>query len=152
MLDLNPNSNKFLSESIHGTRLGKELLLHENCILITRSGTIGKISLVPKHWENWAANEHIIRVFPGSKEIAGYLFCWLNSDYGNEMIKKHTYGAVVDEIDTNHVGDIPLPILKNSKKQTEINDLVLKANELRYQAHKKEQMAIEKMDKILYDF
>ena len=149
MLDLNPASEKFLSESIHGTRLGKELLLHENCILITRSGTIGKVSLVPKHWENWAANEHIIRVFPKNKEIAGYLFCWLNSDYGHELIKKHTYGAVVDEIDTNHVGDIPLPLLKNEKKQKEINDLVLQANELRYQAHLKEQEAIDKMNEII---
>jgi len=111
--DLNPNSEKFLSKSIHNTRLGKELFLHENCILITRSGTIGKVSIVPKHWENWAANEHIIRVFPKNKDIAGYLFCWLNSDYGKELICKHTYGAVVDEIDTNHVGDIPLPLLKN---------------------------------------
>ncbi|MCB0517041.1 MAG: restriction endonuclease subunit S [Bacteroidetes bacterium] len=149
MLDLNPASEKFLSKSIHDTRLGKELLLHENCILITRSGTIGKVSLVPKHWENWAANEHIIRVFPKNKEIAGYLYCWLNSEYGHEMIKKHTYGAVVDEIDTNHVGDIPLPILKNEKKQKEINDLVLQANELRYQAHIKEQEAIKKMENII---
>jgi len=112
--DLNPNTDKFLSKSMHDTRLGKELILHENCILITRSGTIGKVSLVPKHWENWAANEHIIRVFPKNQEIAGYLYCWLNSEYGKELIKKHTYGAVVDEIDTNHVGDIPLPLLKNS--------------------------------------
>lgn len=149
--DLNPPSKKFLSKSIHGTRVGKELLLHENCILITRSGTIGKVSLVPKHWENWAANEHIIRVFPKNKDIAGYLFCWLNSDYGHELIKKHTYGAVVDEIDTNHVGDIPLPILKNEKKQKEINDLVLQANELRYKAHLKEQEAIKKMENIIND-
>lgn len=149
MLDLNPASEKFLSKSIHGTRLGKELLLHENCILITRSGTIGKVSLVPNHWENWAANEHIIRVFPESKEIAGYLYCWLNSDYGYEMIKKHTYGAVVDEIDTNHVGDIPLPLLKNEQKQKDINDMVLRANKLRYQAHLKEQQAMKKMEKII---
>lgn len=151
MLDLNPASEKFLSKSIHGTRLGKELLLHENCILITRSGTIGKVSLVPKHWDNWAANEHIIRVFPKNKEITGYLYCWLNSDYGHELIKKHTYGAVVDEIDTNHVGDIPLPVLKNEKKQKEINDLVLQANELRYQAYLKEHEAIKKMEEIIND-
>lgn len=147
--DLNPTSDKFLSKSIHGTRLGEELLLHENCILITRSGTIGKVSLVPKHWENWAANEHIIRVFPKNNKIAGYIYCWLNSDYGYEMVKKHTYGSVVDEIDANHVGDIPLPILNNQQKQKEINDLVLKANDLRYQAHLKEQEAIKKMEKII---
>lgn len=149
IFDLNPDSEKFLSKKIHGTRLGEQLILHENCILITRSGTIGKVSIVPKHWENWAANEHIIRVFPKSKELAGYIFCWLNSEYGLSLIKKHTYGSVVDEIDENHVGDIPLPILKNQSKQKEINDLILKSNELRYKAHLKEQKALAKMEKII---
>lgn len=147
--DLNPNSEKYLSKSIHNTRLGNELLLHENCILITRSGTIGKVAIVPRHWENWSANEHIIRVFPKNNEIAGYLFCWLNSEYGTELIKKHTYGSVVDEVDTNHIGDIPIPILKNKLKLHEINDLVIKANELRYKAYLKEQEAIKKMEDII---
>ena len=147
--ELNPDTEKFLSKSIHGTRLGKELLLHENCILITRSGTIGKVSLVPKHWENCAANEHIIRLFPANKDIAGYTYCWLNSEYGIELIKRHTYGAVVDEIDDNHVGNIPLPLLKNFEKQTEINNLVLSANKLRYEAYLLEQQAMEEMEDII---
>lgn len=147
--ELNPSSEKYLSNEIHKTRLGEELLLKENCILITRSGTIGKVSIVPKHWESWAANEHIIRVFPSSDEIAGYIYCWLNSDYGLELIKKHTYGSVVDEIDTNHVGDVPIPLLKNESKQKEINDLVLKANKLRYEAHLKEEEAIKMVEEII---
>jgi len=140
--DLNPITDKYLSSSIHATRAKDELILHENTILITRSGTIGKIAIAPKHWDNWAANEHIIRVFPKSSEIAGYLFTWLNSEYGNILIKRNTYGAVVDEIDTNHVASIEIPILKDQAKQKEINDLVLKANELRYEAYLKEQEAI----------
>lgn len=147
--ELNPISDKFLSNEIHGSRLGDELLLHENCILITRSGTIGKVAIVPKHWESWAANEHIIRLFPVNESIAGFLFCWLNSDYGTELIQKHTYGAVVDEIDTNHVGDIVIPLLKNESKQKEINDLVLTANKLRYEAHLKEQEAIKMVEDVI---
>lgn len=144
--DLNPNSDKYLSKSIHKSRATSELILSENVILITRSGTIGKVNIVPKHWDNWAANEHIIRVFPASTKIAGYLFCWLNSEYGHILTTKHTYGAVVDEIDANHVGDIKIPILKNESKQKEINDLGLKANELRYEAYLKEQEAIKIMN------
>ncbi|WP_052600186.1 restriction endonuclease subunit S [Aureispira sp. CCB-QB1] len=147
--DLNPSSNKYLSKIIHKSRLEKELALKENCILITRSGTIGKVSLVPKHWENWAANDHIIRVFPSNNNIAGFLYCWLNSEYGLQLIRQHTYGSVVDEIDTNHVGDVPLPIFNNQTKQQEINNLVLKANDLRYKAYLKEQEAIKKMEEII---
>jgi len=147
--DLNPASSKLLSRKIHNSRLGEELILKENTILITRSGTIGKVSLVPKHWGGWAANEHIIRLFPVSDNVAGYIYCWLHSDYGNSMIKKYTYGSVVDEIDATHVGNIPIPLLKNQSKQSEINDLVITANELRHQAHLKEQEAINKMEEIL---
>jgi type I restriction enzyme S subunit len=147
--ELNPISEKYLSRELHGTRLGKELLLKENSILITRSGTIGKVSIVPKHWESWAANEHLIRVFPASNDLAGYIYCWLNTEYGSELIKKHTYGSVVDEIDTNHVGDIPLPILKDAKKQELINDLVLQANKIRYSAFLKEKEAIDKMNEVI---
>jgi type I restriction enzyme S subunit len=149
--ELSPNSEKYLSKSIHGTRLGEELLLHDKCILITRSGTIGKVTLVPKHWENWAANEHIIRVFPAHESIAGYLYCWLSSDYGRELIRKHTYGSVVDEIDANHVGDVPLPILKNLIVQKEINDLVLEANDIRYQAYLLENEAINQVNALIFD-
>lgn len=147
--ELNPTSEKYLSTTLHGTRLGRELLLKENTILITRSGTIGKISIVSKHWENWAANEHIIRVFPANKEIAGYLYCWLSTDYGLQFIQKHTYGAVVDEIDINHVGNVEIPLLKNELKQQEINNMVLQANDLRYQAYLKEQEAIKMMDDVI---
>lgn len=147
--ELNPTSEKYLSTTLHGTRLGRELLLKENTILITRSGTIGKISIVSKHWENWAANEHIIRVFPANKEIAGYLYCWLSTDYGLQFIQKHTYGAVVDEIDIHHVGNVEIPLLKNELKQQEINNMVLQANDLRYQAYLKEQEAIKMMDDVI---
>ncbi|MBC6714205.1 restriction endonuclease subunit S [Treponema sp. Marseille-Q3903] len=147
--ELNPTSEKYLSTTLHGTRLGRELLLKENTILITRSGTIGKVSIVPKHWENWAANEHMIRVFPANKEIAGYLYCWLSTDYGLQFIQKHTYGAVVDEIDIHHVGDVEIPLLKNELKQQEINNMVLQANDLRYQAYLKEQEAIKMMDDVI---
>ena len=68
--------------------------------------------------------------------------CFLNSDYGQVLVKREIYGSVVDMIDNNNVSQIKIPILKNEKKQTEINELVLQANELRYEAHLKEQEAI----------
>ena len=56
---------------------------------------------------------------------------------------------MVDEIDDNHVGNIPLPLLKNFEKQTEINNLVLSANKLRYEAYLLEQQAMEEMEDII---
>ena len=65
------------------------------------------------------------------------------------LIIRHTYGSVVDEIDDRHLSKVEIPILKNESKQNEINDKVLQANELRYQAYLKEQEAIKKMEDVM---
>lgn len=148
---LDPSGDKYLSSSKHDDRITKELLIDENTTLITRSGTIGKVAIVPKHWSNWIASEHIIRVVPATREVAGYNYIFLLSDYGRTLIQRYTYGAVVDEIDNSHVSDIPIPLLKNKDIQRRINDLALEANEKRYEAYKLEQKALEIMDrKVIY--
>lgn len=148
---LNPKVEKFLSKAVHEARIKKELEVFENYVLISDRGTIGKVQIVPKHWNGWAVSQNIIKVISNSNDLAGYLFCFLNSDYGQVLIKREIYGSVVDMIDDKNVDGIHIPILKNEKKQKEINDLVLKANELRYQAHLKEQEAIKKMEEIIND-
>lgn len=144
---LYPNNLKYLSTKFHRSRIERELRIKENTILITRSGTIGKVVLVPKHWENLVLNEHIIRVIPKENKIAGYMYVFLSSDYGVELIKRFTYGSVVNEIDDSHVGNVVIPILKNKDIQKKINDLALEANNKRYKAYLLEQEAIDLTNK-----
>lgn len=146
LYELDPSNKKYLSLVHHGDRIAKQLELHENMTLITCSGTIGKVTLVGKQWENWTANQHIIRVVPANKDVAGYISIFLSSDYGYELIKRFTYGSVVDEIDDNHVKQIQIPILKNQDIQKQVNDLALQANEKRYKAYQLEQEALKVLD------
>ena len=146
LYELDPSGKKFLSTSKHDKRITDELLLKENTTLITRSGTIGKVVLVPKHWKNWVASEHIIRVVPANNDVAGYISIFLSTDYGHELITRFTYGSVVDEIDDNHVRQIQIPLLKNQEIQKKINVLALEANAKRYEAYKLEQQALKIMD------
>lgn len=146
LFELDPTNKKYLSNVHHGDRISRQLELHENMTLITCSGTIGKVALVGKHWENWTANQHIIRIVPANKDIAGYLNIFLASNYGKALITRFTYGSVVDEIDDDHVRQIALPLLKNHEVQKKINDLALAANEKRYEAYQLEQKALQIMD------
>ena len=143
--ELDPSGKKYLSKAKHKALMEK-LEVEQNTILITRSGTIGKVVLVPKHWEHWIPSDHIIRVVPASKDIAGYLSIFLASEYGYQLITHYTYGSVVDEIDDTHVSSIPFPILKDEHVQQQINDLALEANEKRYEAYKMEQRALRIVD------
>jgi len=147
IFELDPSNKKYLSLKHHSKRIKDELSLKENMIMVTCSGTIGKTVLVPKHWENWTANQHIIRIIPASEDIAGYLFVFLASDYGYQLITRFTYGAVVDEIDdVNHISNVQIPLLLNHERQLEINSLALEANRKRFEAYKLEQKAIKIMN------
>jgi len=140
--ELDPSDKKYLSFSQHDKKIREELTIHEKMILITCSGTIGKISFVPKHWDNWAMTHDIIRVVPNEK-FAGFIYIWLQTDYAKKIINSFTYGAVVQHIEKFHVEKIPVPILKNFSAQEEINLLALSANEKRFLAYEAEREALK---------
>lgn len=146
LLELDPTNKKYLSLTHHAKRIKEQLTLHENMILITSSGTIGKVNITPRHWEGWTANQHIIRVVPAADSLAGYLYAWLASEFAYPLITRFTYGAVVDEIDDNHVARVAVPLLQDASIQKTINDKVLEANRKRFEAYELEQMALRIMD------
>ena len=151
LYELDPSNKKYLSLIHHGDRIKSQLTLHENMTMITCSGTIGKVNIVPEHWEGWTANQHIIRVVPANKSIAGYLYAWLSSDYAYPLITRHTHGAVVDEISDKQVSEIKMPICHDKSVQKKINDSVLNANKKRAKAYELEQEALTILyDKVIY--
>ena len=150
LLELYPSTEKYLSRSVHSERIKEQLFIKENMVLISCSGTIGKVNIAPKHWEDWAINQHVLRVI-ADKNITGYIFSWLNSDYGKELICRNIYGSVVDEITDKHLSNVAIPLLRNKEIQTKINNLVLEANEKRYEAYVLEQKAIKMVnEKVIY--
>ena len=115
-------------------------------ILVSDRGTIGTVALVPKHWNNYAVSQNVLKVIPSSDNIAGYLYIFLNSEYGKILTRRQTYGAVVDMIDNHSLAVVEFPLLRDKEKQQEINVLALEANEKRYQAYCLEQEALKIMD------
>ena len=87
----------------------------------------------------------IIRLIP-KYELAGYIYVWLLSEYGRGLLQSKTYGSVVQHIEKEHLQTIPIPLLKNSVVQAQINDLALAANQKRYEAYLLEQKALQIMD------
>lgn len=146
---LAPKVEKYLSYAVHKERIHKELEVFENYVLISDRGTIGKVQIVPKHWNGWAVSQNIIKLIPSSIDIAGYIYLYLQTPYGQAQIKRETYGAVVDMIDDDSISNVSIPLLKDELVQSRINDLVLEANALRYEAYLKEQEALQQMEAVL---
>ena len=151
LLSLSPSNLKYLSPIHHGERIEGQLFLKENMCAISCSGTIGKVMIVPKHWEGWTMNQHVIRIVPESNDLAGYIYAWVDSQYCKPLIERYIYGSVLDEIDDEQIAHIPIPIIRNKEKLKIINDNVLKANKLRYKAYLKEQEAFKIMNNIIED-
>lgn len=143
---LAPKTEKFLSKAIHRKRYEKELKIEENTVLVTDRGTIGTVALVPKHWNGYAVSQNVLKAVPSTNKIAGYLFIYLNCEYGRKLVQRQTYGSVVDMIDNNSLSSVEFPLLKNKDIQKKINDLALEANQKRYEAYLLEQQALEIMD------
>lgn len=141
--ELDPSDKKYLAFSQHEDRIRDELTIHTNMILITCSGTIGNANLVPKHWDRWTASQHIIRVLPASDDIAGYAYVFLASEWGRELLRRYKYGAVIDEINDEHVASVPFPLLRDKEIQNRINSLAIYANDKRFQAYNLEREAMK---------
>jgi len=143
--ELDPTDKRYLSLSQHDKKIKEELTIHEGMILITCSGTIGNIALVPRHWDKWAMTHDIIRLVP-MDDMIGFTYIWLQSEYAEKMIKAHAYGSVVTHIEKDHLSSIPIPLLKDHIVQHEVNALALDANAKRYEAYRLEQEALRIMN------
>lgn len=84
--------------------------LNERWTLITRSGTIGRMSYVRSDMVGLACSEHVLRVVPDDDKIPpGYLFAFLSSKYGVPLVVSGTYGAIIQHIEPDHIADLPVP-------------------------------------------
>ena len=99
-------------------RIG-EVLVKAGWILVTRSGTVGRVAMCPVEWEGWAATEDIIRVVPDEKECpGGYLLSFLASLMGQVQLTSQVHGAVVDHLTEDHIRNVlvPLPDARTIRK------------------------------------
>ena len=147
LFKIDPIDVKRLAKGAHTKDL-PEIQLEENMIAVTRSGTIGKVQIIPKYMAAWTASEHATRFIASDDINAGYLYAWLASDYGYCLMTRCSYGSVILEVDKEMFSSVHIP-LPEPAIRNEIGDLVLKANQLRDQAWRSEQEAISKLEKLI---
>ena len=129
----------------------EEIQLKKHWVLMTRSGTVGRIGFVSDFLEGWGASEHILRIICNPEVNPGYIVAFLSSPYGEHQIKGKVYGAVVDEIaeqDTSLIEDIDV-LLPGKKIQSKIGSLVIEAYNKKDRANQIEEEAIRKLEETL---
>ena len=124
-----PRARKFITD------FPNNVLVNENWILITRSGTIGRCIISNKLLSSFVLSDDLIRVIPAQEDLLGYIYAYLNTWIGQAFLTKTRYGATVKHIEPHHVADIPIPLLPESDVK-EINKKILKAHKLREESQK----------------
>ncbi|MBD1941152.1 restriction endonuclease subunit S [Coleofasciculus sp. FACHB-712] len=133
IISLRPRVERFLSRKL--TPNIDKFLIEMWDILITRSGTIGNVSLATTMLEGKALSEHAIRLRTDDPDTAGYITAFLRSRYGRPQLIQATYGSVVVHIEPQHLSRIVIPDL-HPLRRIAIGRLMREAGELRDEANR----------------
>ncbi|MCC6425989.1 MAG: hypothetical protein IT435_04130 [Phycisphaerales bacterium] len=133
LVEARPPKIAFLSRSRTSTL--HELYAEPGVVLITDSGTIGRVVFATEDLKGWATTNNAIRLrqTPDGWPIE-YLYVCLQSELGQYLLTRSTYGSVVDHIEPNHVDAIELPLLPRLLV-AELCELVRQCNSLRVRAN-----------------
>jgi type I restriction enzyme S subunit len=152
LVHFQPADLKYLSAKAH-VRL-ERWIIQKGWVLVTCSGTIGRVAIARDQWDGWAASQHILRIVPRADDMApsGYLYAFLRSFAGQAQLTSQIYGAVVDELTEDQARGILVPVAKTEAQQQAIlaiNAASLEAVQLQEQASMRSDDALVKMDRLV---
>jgi type I restriction enzyme, S subunit len=109
IIGLRPERGNYLSRK-HTPKLDL-LTIQPWMVLVSRSGTIGNVSLASPRMADWALSEHAIRISATDRDTAGYVAAFLRSQWGRAQLTGMTYGSVVQHIEPQHLPHVLIPDL-----------------------------------------
>lgn len=124
-------------------------IIRKEWVLVTCSGTIGRVGLVSSYMDGWAASQHLLRIVPDcSKGHPGYIAAFLMTPYGQHQLTAKIYGGVVDELTKDDTSAVWIPNAPLEIQQ-EIGKRVVQAFEKKDKASAIEEAAIRRVECLL---
>jgi type I restriction enzyme S subunit len=127
-----------------------DALLKKGMILTGRVGAIGQTAYVTDEFEEKKAmgSDNIIRIVPKKNEYGGFLYAFLASEIGNKLLWKLATGGVQPYITDGMLANIPVPIFPE-EKQEQIHNLITEAAQLRVEANRLLEEAVEMLSNFI---
>lgn len=79
-------------------------------IVVTRSGSIGRVSMITKQFDNVIASDDLIRIRIDDEEIRHYLYCYLQSKEAIDQMMRNEYGSIQQHLEPAHISNLLIPI------------------------------------------
>lgn len=137
---LNSNSPRY----VEFQEIPERIKLNDNCILISRSGSLGLVNVFEKEIENAILSSHIFKVELNTNEIIPkYLEAYLRSKIGQAEIFRNNNGGVIPEINQEALKSIHI-VIPSLSKQQEIADHITGIRQQAQQLKDKTQELLKK--------
>lgn len=146
---LNHKSPRFVLEQ----EIPDRIKLNENCILISRSGSLGLVNIVESEIENSILSSHIFKIeLKTEKLLPVYLEAYLRSKVGQSEIFRNNNGGVIPEINQDALKSILIvcpPIDKQKEIAEHITSIRQQAQQLKDKTTELLKKASEEIEEIL---
>lgn len=149
---LNSDNVKYLDEKKckkQILRQLKELTIYKGYILISDSGTLGRISYALGMHDGHVATNNLIRVVIDDENLRGYVYQFLKSPIGQSLILKNAYGTNQEHLEPNVIREILIPIPKDRNVIDRIGSKVIASIEALEQSIAQNEDATKIMESII---
>ncbi len=111
-----------------------KLYVERGMILITDSGTVGRVVYATSYHQGAVGTNNLIRVVTQDDALRGYLYQFLSSALGQDQLKANIYGAIVDHIEPDDVKNVLVPVPTSPAILEKIGLPVIRSIELQERA------------------
>lgn len=88
-----------------------KLKIQEGDILISRSGTIGKVTYATKDLaENYVVSDDLVRIRVEDKNLRAYLLAYFTSSTALSLMLLDEYGSVQQHLQPRHIQEMLIPV------------------------------------------
>ena len=102
----------------------ESLLVHENDILISRSGTVGNVIIVGHDLDQCGVSEHALRLVVDERKVSPlYVFCYLKTAHAKSYMEASAYGSVIITLNEAFVCAMTMPVFKGKVYDSIVADI-----------------------------
>ena len=110
VFDIWPSPRKWLARD--KTPSLEALYVNPNQILVTCSGTVGRVILAYRAHTNFAISSDLLRIdVQGDPSVRSYLYVFLRSEFGRAMMEGSGYGSIIKHLRPDHLEEMPVPMV-----------------------------------------
>ena len=128
LTQLNSDNVKYLDSAKATPQQRKQLdvlTIHKGYILVSDSGTLGRVTYALQQHDGHVATNNLIRIVCKDIAMRGYLYEFLQSSLGQSLMLKNSYGTNQEHLEPDIIADIPIPVPADRAMVEQIGNTVI---------------------------